>query len=424
MGFASAWLNKNALFPEFIKEAPDNQTGIIIVVPAFNEPYITSLLECLKSCDEPDCQVEVLVVINAPSDASSESIRNNSVCKQNIEKWIGANNDRFLRIYYFNTGIAPVDDWGVGLARKSGMDEALRRFDKLGEPDGIIVSLDADCIVEKNYLTAFCNEFYKKKERKACSVYFEHPLTGNQFPGRLYDYIAQYELHLRYFVQGLRYSGFPYAFHTVGSALAVKALQYVKAGGMNRRQAGEDFYFIQKLAPLGGYFYLNSTTVFPSPRESYRVPFGTGVMMKKLMDDSGNRLLTYNTKAFSDLKNIFEIARKMYLADQAEVLDSYEVLPAGISFLTGKQEWNSKINEIQRNTSSFEAFMKRFFIWFNMFRIVKYLNNIHAATYSKVPVEESAGNMLAISGMKNIPKDIYELLIYYRRMEKGLTTTG
>ena len=50
--------------------------------------------------------------------------------------------------------------------------------------------------------------------------------------------------------------------------MAVKALPYVKAGGMNRRQAGEDFYFIQKLVPSGGYFSLNSTTVYPSPRAS------------------------------------------------------------------------------------------------------------------------------------------------------------
>jgi len=42
---------------------------------------------------------------------------------------------------------------------------------------------------------------------------------------------------------------------------------------MNRKQAGEDFYFIQKLMPLGGYFALNSTAIYPSPRESSRVPF-------------------------------------------------------------------------------------------------------------------------------------------------------
>ena len=41
MGFASAWLEKRALFPELIKEPPDNKTGIIVVVPAYNEPGIS-----------------------------------------------------------------------------------------------------------------------------------------------------------------------------------------------------------------------------------------------------------------------------------------------------------------------------------------------------------------------------------------------
>jgi hypothetical protein len=35
MGFASAYLLERSLFPEFIKEAPDENTGIIVVVPAF-----------------------------------------------------------------------------------------------------------------------------------------------------------------------------------------------------------------------------------------------------------------------------------------------------------------------------------------------------------------------------------------------------
>ena len=38
MGFASAYLEERALFPEIIKEAPDKHTGIIVVVPAYNEP--------------------------------------------------------------------------------------------------------------------------------------------------------------------------------------------------------------------------------------------------------------------------------------------------------------------------------------------------------------------------------------------------
>ncbi len=133
---------------------------------------------------------------------------------------------------------------------------------------------------------------------------------GDDFPEDIYRYITLYELHLRYYIQGLRYSGFPYAFHTVGSAIAVKAFQYVKAGGMNRRQAGEDFYFVQKLVPLGGYFALNSTTVYPSPRESFRVPFGTGAAISRLMNNPGEEFLTYNFEAFRELRSLFTTAGK------------------------------------------------------------------------------------------------------------------
>jgi len=40
---------------------------------------------------------------------------------------------------------------------------------------------------------------------------------------QVYGAIAAYELHLRYYVQALRYAGFPHAHHTVGSCLAVRA---------------------------------------------------------------------------------------------------------------------------------------------------------------------------------------------------------
>jgi hypothetical protein len=61
---------------------------------------------------------------------------------------------------------------------------------------------------------------------------------------------------------------------------------------MNRRMAGEDFYFIQKLLPAGGFFNLNQTTVYPSPRSSARVPFGTGVTIQRLTEGKNETLLT------------------------------------------------------------------------------------------------------------------------------------
>ena len=47
MGFASAYLEERALFPEIIKEAPDKNTGIIVVVPSYDEPGIAKLLDSL-----------------------------------------------------------------------------------------------------------------------------------------------------------------------------------------------------------------------------------------------------------------------------------------------------------------------------------------------------------------------------------------
>ena len=89
MGFASAYLEERALFPELIKEAPDKQTGIIVVVPAYNEPDITSLLDSLALCTEPECGVEVIVVVNAPADAVQSISENNELTIKNIESGRG-----------------------------------------------------------------------------------------------------------------------------------------------------------------------------------------------------------------------------------------------------------------------------------------------------------------------------------------------
>jgi hypothetical protein len=419
MSFATAWLDKRALFPEIITETPDNQTGIIVVIPAFNEPAISVLLDSLAKCREPDCIVEVIIIVNAPADADKESIRHNNECIINIESWKKENPYCFFRLFVFDAGQPSFDKWGVGLARKTGMDEALRRFNSIEKSEGVIVSLDADCIVEKNYFTSICENLLKKKEHTACSIYFEHPLSGKEYPEKNYKYIILYELHLRYYLQALKFSSFPYAFHTVGSAIAVKAGQYVKAGGMNRRQAGEDFYFIQNLVRTDGYFSLNTTVVRPSPRESYRVPFGTGPSITKLMDDRSDQLLTYNIDAFIELRQLFSTVERLFRRSTLEIQDFYKALPAGLKSFIDEKEWLSRIAELNKNSSAKESFMKRFFGWFNMFKIVKYLNHIHSDIFEKQPVADAASRLLSLTGHKLSSNDPKKLLIFYRSLEKG-----
>lgn len=418
MGFASAWIEEKALYAPFIQEAPDHGTSIIVVVPAYNEPLVTATLDSLKRCIEPDCKVEVIIVINAPSDAPHEHLEGNRLARRNIESWKRQNIDCFFRLFFFEPEALP--GWGVGMARKTGMDEAMRRFDTIGNHQGLIVCLDADCTVEINYLECLNNEFLKRRDRQACSIYFEHPLSGNEYDVTIYRSILLYELHLRYYYQGLIFSGFPYAFQTTGSAMAVKALSYMKSGGMNRKQAGEDFYFIQKLVPSGGYFYLNSTTVYPSPRKSYRVPFGTGASIQKLSEENGPTFLTYNFEAFIQLKSCFSMLESFYDSELDSMKLFYEKLPPRIRSFIGEIEWIEKLTEIKYNTSGYLSFRKRFYGWFNMFKIVKFLNFVHQHQIARVPVETAAADLLRSSSVKFAGNQAEDLIKIYRSLEKSV----
>jgi len=420
MGFASAWIEERALFPELIHEAPDKNTGIICVVPACNEPGITKMLDSLAECSEPGCSTEVIIVINAPFRESGEHIEINNLTLKNIESWKKENENSFFRLFYFIADTSSFADWGVGLARKTGMDEALRRFSLTGNREGVILCLDADCTVQKNYFESVYNELYIARNRSACSIYFEHPLNGNEFSEDFYRHITLYELHLRYYYQALALTGYPWVFHTVGSSMAVKALPYMKEGGMNRKQAGEDFYFIQKHVSSGAYFSLTGTSVYPSPRVSDRVPFGTGASIGKLDAKESENLLTYNLLSFKDLSVFFDASELYFKCHDSDLKEIYREFPEGLKSYMSEDEWILKISEIRNNISGLQSYRKRFFLWFNMFRIVKYLNHVHSGIYNKIPVIDAARMLLYNKGISEASYDAASLLLIYRKLEKNI----
>ncbi len=418
MGFASTYLKERTLFPELIKEAPQGDTGIIVVVPSCGEPAIINLLDSLASCIEPECKTEVIIVVNAPADSGPGIREANMKTLSDAEIWKSAHAGSFFRLYMVDTDTSRFRKWGVGMARKTGMDEAARRFDSLERPEGIILNLDADCTVERNYFRRVYEGMSAAVEKSACSLYFEHPLQGSKFPDPVYRAIAQYELHLRYYYQGLRFAGFPHAHHTVGSAIAVKALPYVRSGGMNRRMAGEDFYFVQKLVSAGGYFNLNTTAVYPSPRPSMRVPFGTGATISRLTENGEEEFMTYSPEAFLELRSFFKMTDPLYDSGSPGNSYLYSELPASVRLFTSNEEWIMSLCEIKGNTASGKSFRKRFFDWFNMFRIVKYMNFVHQDLMKRKPVTEAAYELINEGGYDIKPGDAAILLGHYRLLEK------
>ncbi len=378
--FADQYLeknNENTLIPQ----KPSNKLGMIVVIPCFREPEILQTLNSLNQCQVPGFNIEVIVLINH-SEISTEEVKDsNRQTKAEIDTWIEKNHNEFLN--FFAAG--PVElkkKWaGAGLARKKGMDEAVRRFNLLQKPDGIIVSLDADTLVQKNYFIEIEKYFEKQPKNPGATIAFTHQkkkLSEKHLQG-----ILLYEKYMDYYKNALQYCGYPYPMFTVGSAFAVKAEAYVKRGGMNRRQAGEDFYFLQNLAQIGTIGEITETKVFPSARLSNRVPFGTGPILQKWMDGKEDLTKTYNFKAFSDLKIFFDRKDQLYQMAKIEYKLLIMQLPVSVGNFLIEDDFWTEVSDLNRNCSSLKSFQTRFFQKFNAFKILKFLNFCHAEFYNK-----------------------------------------
>ncbi len=356
-----------------------------MVIPCFNEPEILQTLESLKSCILPKANVEVIVVINH-SEISAEIIKSkNAETKIEIEKWISIHQK--TGIDFFVTG--PVEfpkKWaGAGLARKLGMDEAVRRFNMLEKVNGIIISLDADTLVESNYLVEIEKHFRENSKQVGATISFQHQTEG--LADRHRKGILLYERYMDYYKKALAFVGYPFPMFTVGSAFAVIAESYVKRGGMNRRQAGEDFYFLQNLVQLGPVGEITTTKVYPSSRLSDRVPFGTGPILKKWMDGEEDLTLTYNFEAFADLKEFFKEKDRFFHLNEDEYFRILNQLPNPVKqFLIEDKFWK-EIDDLNKNCSTLQSFQNRFFQKFNAFKILKYLNFVHDTFYKKEDIE-------------------------------------
>jgi hypothetical protein len=300
------------------------------------------------------------------------------------------------------------------------MDEAVYRFGLSANADGVIVSFDADSTCDDNYLVEIERTFSGNRHITGASVYYEHPVEGTEYEPRIYEGITLYELHLRYVNRALRYSGFPYACHTVGSAFAVRAGAYMKQGGMNRRKAGEDFHFLHKIMPLGNYAEINTTRVIPSPRPSDRVLFGTGASIRQWMSGGDKALHTYPLSAFRDLKALFDVIPDFYAEKPDAVAKKCLNLPETVRTSLYQNDCLKALAQMNENSASFPAFRKRFFSWFDGLQTVKFLNEACRSRYARVPANEAAAALLKETGCGvHETASAKEMLTIYRKWDRG-----
>jgi hypothetical protein len=257
---------------------------------------------------------------------------------------------------------------GVGFARKLGMDLALARLDWSVEP--LLVCLDADTLVEAGYLEAIAAHFRQSALGAAVLPFRHQPATSPVQQAA----IERYELFLRSYVYGLSLAGSPYAFNSVGSAMACRASSYVRCGGMNCRKAGEDFYFLQKLAKTDGVGQLTGTTVFPEPRVSERVPFGTGRSMTRLLAGDARAILFYPAAVFRILAEWLRLAGENLSAPAEQLLAQAERISPVLANYLDQSGWSTVWPRLQSTHQTNAKRSQAFHAWFDGFRTMRLIH--------------------------------------------------
>ena len=393
----SNYISKRALSKWHLEWEEASGIELVIVVPAICEfENIKKLLSSLIKQSHTALQKTLVMFVINHSVSSEQKTKNDN--KRSVEYLrtliIKNSTDKFSK-EIFESGIRiglidaatdgkELDDKraGVGLARKIGMDKALQVFDYRTSSKKIIVSVDADCIVQDNYLPEI-QKFFTENNAYVALVNFEHSLpeeTINRIS------ILSYEIFLRHYVVGLLFAQSPFAFHTIGSTINCDHEAYIRVGGMNTKKAAEDFYFLQKLAKHYRVKMITKTTVKPSARESWRVPFGTGKSMTDYLTNK-KKIFIFDPHVYVILKQWLQVFNTDLLLNPDLILDeAKEIHPELYSFLSHrsfKEDWK-KILENTKTSRQLDYQRKN---WFDAFETLKLMHHMRDTAFPLMDIK-------------------------------------
>lgn len=399
------YLNKYAAGAPW-KPAADNLENIdqVVVIPAYAEKeLIFDTLASLAANDEAMLEnTLVLSVINNKAASPAADKENNAetlqlfkalVCRESISRCglsgrlydaLESIADRRLRLAYVDASSPgleiPQHSGGVGMARKIGMDTALRVLRNCSSEPKAILSLDADTRVQADYLSTV-RRFFSSGQAQTGVIAYAHQMPGDDVARQA---ICSYEIFLRYWVLGLQYARSPYAFHSIGSTMVTTTDAYLSVRGMNRREAGEDFYFLNKLAKNGPVRQIKETVVYPSARISVRVPFGTGAAVGKRMARQAPEYTLYDPRIFRILKEWLALMNNSFDRSASGILALAKEIDAGLEAFLIARGFLADWPKIRRNIKNMKTYQRQFHAWFDGFETLKLINYLSKEYYPRM----------------------------------------
>lgn len=288
------------------------------------------------------------------------------------------------------TGAPLPPQQGVGLARKIGADLACRLIAEGHIHSPWIGNTDADATLPDHYFEA-----QRSAPEAAALVYpFRHVFTDDcpRLPTLLYEF------HLHHYVEGLHWAGSPYAYHTIGSIIAVHHHHYAQVRGFPKRSGAEDFYLLNKLAKTGAIHNLENPTVDIQARHSDRVPFGTGPAVQRIdQNPQPLQMPLYHPATFAYLKCFLTLLQKLAETPRDYPPQDYrELLNEIVGDLDRYQIQNccehlklpAALQQSFRQAGDRQARLKHLHNWFDGFQTRKLVHLLRDQSLGTIPFRE------------------------------------
>ena len=174
-------------------------------------------------------------------------------------------------------------------------------------------------------------------------------------------------------------AGSPYGYVPMGSTMVCSVEAYCAIGGMPRKKATEDFYFLQELAKYCGVHVIAEVLVHPSSRPIPRIYLGTGFRMKQMQDGFDMNTLYYSDKAFYLLSNWIDIGSNAWKLDLSLLNKKTSAIHPNLTDFLQQEGIKDVWTNLQKNAPSEYHFSKQFHRWFDglkTIRLLKYFTKI------------------------------------------------
>lgn len=265
---------------------------------------------------------------------------------------------------------------GVGLARKIGLDLALELWRQGHVRSAWLHTTDADATLPPDHFAT--PDLDDDPAAVARVARFWHDTAAG---GPVALATAHYELWMRYYVAGLAHAGSPHAFDALGSCISVHARAYARVGGVPRRQAGEDFHLLAKLAKLGTVHRVSRDRppVRLRCRASSRVPFGTGPGVMRLVAtlEAGQEPRLHDPRVFGALSHLVAAIEQ----PTRPVTDAFDELSPAVRRVLDDLDLPRRLERATQSATSPVAVTRRRHECFDALRTLQLVHRLRDAVW-------------------------------------------